>query len=376
MRFSSGSVTYLDHLTITPVLDEALKAFIKAMGEGYGNIRSSNLPGRKALEFQNRASEEVASFFGGRRAFFYPDGGMATGLVLASLGRSAREKGRGHIVASCVETTPVITYLRMLNGEGSDITFIPCGSDGCIQPGALREGMTERTGLVTVAWGSGISGIVQPVEELAEIAHSGGAFFHSDAAVAAGRIEIDLSSSEVDVITIDSHRLGGIPGTGAVISSLEDPWIMSRAPELPGLTGVPGIAALLAALGIINTGIRPRARLVTQLRSELLEGLDRLGIGYSIVGGSLDHLIPGAALLHMAATYHGLHARMEDQDVILPSHLCTERLAYMKNLGLEVNEEDQERFLGFSLGPTNTILEVEHFLRALSMSKKGKINSR
>ncbi len=372
MRFTPGAFTYLDHLTVTPVLDEALAAFTETLANGYGNTRSSNLPGRKALEFCNRASEEVADFFGGKRTFFYSDGGMAAGLSVAAIGRAARKSGREHIVASSLEITPIVSVLRMLNSEGSEVTFLPSDGNGRISPCALRDAMTDRTGLVISAWGSAVSGVVQPVDELADISHEGGALFHSDATAVAGRLKIDLNSSKVDVITIDSHRLGGLPGTGAVVSSLDDPWVMSEASEYPAMSDIPGIAAFLAALRVINTGILPRARLVNQLRLELLDGLDRLGIGYSIVGGKLEFLLPGAALLRLNRIYAGFHARMEDLDVILPSHLCSERLSYLKSLGLDVSEEDQERYLGFSLAPMNTILEVEHFLRAVSMSISRK----
>lgn len=344
--------------------DEAVKALNAAMEDGYGYPRSSNLPGRKAQQFIEDANALVANFFGGVRALFYYDGEVANGLSVLSMGRIARKGNRNHIVSSPVEHTSVIAALRILEGEGSRITFMEIDSNGRIVPEALREAMTDETGLVITAWASSVSGVIQTVEEFAEIAHSNGALFHSDARDAAGRIEINLSDTEIDVITICSHKIGGPPGAGAVIMTDIDPWMMSAAPGFSGMMNIPGISGMIAAIDVIGTGIIPRTRIVNRLRKDILDGFASCRIKYSLIGDDPDNLLPGTALMILSNVPEKLHSKLENADIVLPSHNSTERLAYLRVLGRDVLNPDS--YLGFSINPRNTSVDIEHFVRTVS----------
>ncbi len=347
-----------------PVNEEAIKAFSLAMKNGYGHRRSSNLPGRKTQFFVEEAENMIAEFFGGARTLFYYDGGAANGLSVLSMGRQARKNNRKHIISSPVEHSSINTALKILREEGSSITILPIGNDGRIIPESLKDAMNAETGLVTVAWSSGISGIIQPVEELAAIAHSKGALFHSDACNAAGKVEIDLSSTDIDAITVSSQKIGGPPGVAAVVITDSNPWLMSNAPEFSCMMNIPGISGMTAAIGVLNTGIVPRARIVNQLRTDLLDGLDYNGIKYSIIGDCADNLLPGTALLRMRTAPDRFHAKLEDANIVLPSHNSTERLAYLESTGRDMSNPD--RYLGFSISPQNNIVDIEHFVRAVS----------
>ena len=349
---------------MTPVNEKAIKAFTKVMKNGYGHRRSSNLPGRKTQKFVEEADTLISGFFGGARTLFYYDGGVANGLSVLSMGRQAREKNRKHIISSPVEHSSVITALRMLEGEGSSITILPINSYGRIIPKSLKDAINDETGLVTIAWSSGISGIIQPVEELAAIAHSNGALFHSDACNAAGKVEINLSSTNINAITVCSQKIGGPPGVAVVVITDSDPWLMSNAPEFSCMMNIPGISGMTAAIDIINTGIVPRARIVNQLRTDLLNGLDYNGIKYSIIGDCIDNLIPGTALLSMRTVPDRFHAKLEDANIVLPTHNSSERLAYLESIGRDISNPD--RYLGFSISPKNNIVDIEHFIRAVS----------
>lgn len=349
---------------MTPVNRKAIEAFTAVMKNGYGHRCSSNLPGRKTQKFVEEADTLIAEFVGGARTLFYYDGGVANGLSILSMGRQAGEKNRKHIISSPVEHPSVITALRILRGEGHSITILPINSDGRITPESLQDAMNNETGLVTIAWSSGISGIIQPVEELSAIAHSNGALFHSDACNAAGKVEIDLSSTDIDAITVSSQKIGGPPGAAAVVLTDSDPWLMSNAPEFSCMMNIPGISGMTAAIDIINTGIVPRARIVNQLRTDLLDGLDYNGIKYSIIGNCTDNLLPGTALLSMKRVPDRFHAKLEDANIVLPSHNSSERLAYLESAGRDISNPD--RYLGFSISPENNIVDIEHFIRAVS----------
>jgi len=350
---------------VTPVREEARRAFLAAADEGYGDPRSSNLPGRKARRFIEKASRDMASFFGGARTYFFGDEQVAAGLAVLSMGRRARNAGRGHVAVSPTEKVPVLTALRILRQEGSEISFMGCDGYGRSSPHALREVMTGGTGLVVAAWASPVSGIVQPVEALARIAREGGAAFVTDASEAAGRIEIGLSKGMIDAIVICSHKVGSFPGIGAVISTEDDPLLLSEAPELSGTFNLPSMAAMLAAMETTCTGIPPRARLASQLRQEFLDGLERSGVGFRLIAARQEDLLPGAGLVQMGRMPDHFHARLEEEGMTVPAFDSLERLAWLRATGREMPPDRMDGLLGFCMGASSTILDVERLVRAV-----------
>ena len=209
---------------------------------------------------------------------FSCDGGMVNGLSIISVGRLARESGRSHIVVSPIESSSVVAALKILRNEGSAVSVMEIDDSGRVIPESLSKAISDETGLVTCAWVNGVSGTIQPVLELAKIARSSGAWFHTDACSAAGRIEIDISQADIDLLTVCSLRIGGPPAAAAVIMSDIDPWLMSAAPEFSCMANIPGISGMVAAMDVMGTGIEPRSRIVDQLRKELLEGLDSFNV--------------------------------------------------------------------------------------------------
>jgi len=356
--------TYLDNLTFIPLRTEAQKAVSETLRQGYGHPRSSNLPGRIAQRVLEEMKVRIASFFGGSRVSFFYDGDVANGLSILSAGRMARETGRGHIAVSPVERPSIVAALKILINEGSTVSVLKVDNSGRILPGSLSETLTDETGLVTCAWVNGISGTVQPVCELAKLAHSAGALFHSDSCDAAGRIEIDMSDNDIDLITVCSSKIGGPPGAAAVVMSSVDPWLLSAAPEFSSMANIPGISGMVAAMDVIGSGIEPRSRIVNQLRRDLLKGLDSLNVSYSIVGGRLEQILPGTALLNISHPPERLHLKLEEERIILPSHNSTDRLSYLDRIGLDASNPD--KYLGFSIDTHNTTVDIEHFLVSLS----------
>ena len=363
---------YLDNLTVMPLHVEAERAVSQALQQGYGHPRSTNLPGRRAQEVLAELKERTARSFGGSRVTFCSDDGVANGLAILSAGRLARKAGRGHIAASPVEKYSVVAALKILRSEGSTVSILAIDSSGRIIPESLKEAVSDETGLVTCAWVYVISGIVQPVRELAETARSAGAWFHTDACDAAGRIEIDISDTDIDLITVCSLKIGGPPGAAAIVMSDVDPWLTSAAPELSCMANIPGISGMVAAMDVMGNSMEPRSRIVNQLRADLLDGLDSFNVRYSIIGGDLEHILPGTALLNLSHAPEKLHLKLEKESIILPSHNSTDRLSYLDRIGWDISNPEQ--YLGFSIDICNTTVDIEHFLRSFSeiiLSEKG-----
>jgi len=265
---------YLDNLTITPIMDEAIDAMVEAMHGDYGHIRSTNEPGRKSLEYLQAAEEILAGYFGGGSTRFYYDGGVANALSLLSVAKIQKNKGRSHIVASPIEHASIVMALRMLKNEGFSVSFTSIEKGSLrVTPEMLEDEIRDDTGIVTIGMASDESGVIQPVEALSEVISGKDILFHCDARSAAGRLPVNVRQAGIDILTIASHKFGGPFAVGAAVALSGNSTIFNSSPEFSGVVNIPGIAGLIATLRVLDTGIEARARMMNHLRSEVIQGL-------------------------------------------------------------------------------------------------------
>src|SRR6185503_2125796 len=138
--------------------------------------------------------------------------------------------GRRHLIASAIEHEAVLNTYRSLARRGWRTTLLPVDHTGIVSPERLREVMTADTALVSVMHANNEIGTIQPVAELAAIAHEHGALMHTDAVQSAGKIPVDLRALGVDLVSISAHKFYGPKGTGAL-------WMRRSVRLAPLLTG-------------------------------------------------------------------------------------------------------------------------------------------
>ena len=360
----SREYTYLDSLTVMPVHENALQAAEEALREEWGDPRSTNLPGRKTADFIRGHSERVAGIFGGSHALFYCDAHMANALSVLSAGRYMRDKGRSGIIVSPIERYSVMSAVKRLARTGSEVFLLRMDGNGRVDPDSLRSLVGHDTGLLVAGLASGVSGIVQPVDEMVEIIRAGGdIYYHCDAVSAAGRYPLDLSRLGVDSIAVSSSALGGPPGSAAAVFASGRPVFTPEAYEFTAHVNLAGIAGMTAALEVMLNSMESGIRIMNELRNDLLESLDRSKIKFLLLGGDPGNILPGAGLLKLITKIEGLHARLENRGVILPSHNSPERLSYLRMIGADWAKMDD--YLGFSFSAGNTKIDVKHFERSL-----------
>jgi len=238
---------YLDYNAGAPVRPEVAAAVVEAMAEP-GNPSSIHGAGRAARQRMEEARAQVAYLIGAtpHRLVFTSGGTEANALVLKGCGRS-------RVLVSAVEHPSVLDAL-----PGTET--IPVDGRGIVDLAALDVLLAAdpRPALVSVMLANNETGVIQPVAEIAAIAHSHGALFHCDAAQALGRIPVSISALGADFITVSAHKIGGLPGVGALVSALEAfqlaPILLGGGQErrvragtenLPGIVGF-GVAATLA----------------------------------------------------------------------------------------------------------------------------------
>lgn len=197
---------YLDHNATTPLKPAVKTAMMLAMDHG-GNASSVHAAGRRARRVIEQAREHVAALVGARpvQVVFTSGGTEANNLAL----RGCR---RARALVSAVEHDSVL-------GAREDVRKIPVLSDGRVDPDALRAMLAESGAdtLVSVMLVNNETGIIQPIQDIAEIAHKAGALLHTDAVQAVGRLPVDMAALGADLMTVSAHKIGGPQGCGALI---------------------------------------------------------------------------------------------------------------------------------------------------------------
>lgn len=347
-----------------PILDESRKALDDAFSLGPGDPRSSNSAGRKAMGILRELEARLAELLGGAEAVFFGNGDMANGMAVLSAGREALKEGRLHLISSPVERSSVVAALRVLHREGARIDLMETDAHGMVLPESLESLIGGGTGLVVCGWAEGVSGVVQPVSEIAGICRQADAWLHCDACFAAGRIPVDLRAAGVQSAAVSSLQLGGPPGSAAVVLRDHHPWPMKAVPEFAFSASIPSICGMVAAMETSLAEMDTGTRIVNSLREDILSGLDSSGPTYSIIGGGLELTLPGTALLHLKRLIDRLHLRMEDEGIVLPSHNSSRRLSFLRRTGRDMSQPD--RYLGFSIDSRNTGVDIAHFVRSLT----------
>lgn len=208
---------YLDHNATTPVDRRVFEAMVPFFQERWGNPSSPYRFGNQARAAVELARKRIADGFGCKptELVFCSSGTESDNLALRGVARALRSKGN-HIVTSAIEHHAVLHTCKALEGEGFQVTYVPVTSDGVVDVESLAGSLRNDTVLVSVMHANNETGVVQPVEELAALAHRRGVLFHTDAVQSAGKLPRRLADLGADLVTFSAHKLYGPKGAAAL----------------------------------------------------------------------------------------------------------------------------------------------------------------
>ena len=223
MTLLNTNPVYLDHAATTPMRPEAIAAMAEELGH-LGNPSSLHAAGRRARRVVEESREQLAEVFGARpsEVVFTSGGTEADNLAVKGLYWARQDAAaRRQVLTTSVEHHAILDSVRWLEeAQGAEAIWLAVDDDGMVVPGALRAVIAqapERVAVVSVMWANNEVGTVQPVSELAAVAHEYGVPFHTDAVQAAAQIPVDFAASGADALTVTGHKLGGPVGVGALI---------------------------------------------------------------------------------------------------------------------------------------------------------------
>ncbi|HEX4913391.1 MAG TPA: cysteine desulfurase family protein [Vicinamibacterales bacterium] len=223
---------YLDHNATTPLDPAVADRMAQALRDVWGNASSVHHFGQQAKAALDEARASVASLLSADTAeiVFTAGGTEANNIAIRGAAEALEAAGRKHLITSGIEHEAVLNTMRSMARRGWRVTIIPVDTTGIVSADRLREAITDDTALVSVMHANNEIGTIQPIAELAAIAHERGALFHTDAVQAAGKITIDVRALGADMLSIAAHKFYGPKGAGAL-------WVKRGVRLLPVMTG-------------------------------------------------------------------------------------------------------------------------------------------
>lgn len=209
---------YLDNNATTPLAPSVAEAMHEVLARHFGNPSSAHAAGTKPRKLVADARESVAAFLGARDAneIVFTSGGTESDNW-AILGALAAEPNKKHIVTTRVEHEAVRKLCEKLEREGFEVSWLDVDEFGRLDPDQLRDSLRRDTAVVSVMMANNETGVIFPVNEVAEIVKErSDALFHVDGVNAAGKIPIDLKSAAIDLFSISAHKFHGPKGVGAL----------------------------------------------------------------------------------------------------------------------------------------------------------------
>ncbi|WP_344126670.1 cysteine desulfurase family protein [Luedemannella flava] len=374
-------MAYLDHAATTPMLPEALDAYVATARE-VGNASSLHAPGRMARRRVEEARERVAAALGCRpsEVIFTAGGTESDNLAVKGLfwARRAADPVRRRVIASSVEHHAVLDAVRWLEThEDAEVSWLPVDHRGAVPVEALREALelhADETGLVTVMWANNEVGTLQPVAEAAAVTAGYGIPLHTDAVQAVGQVPVDFAASGTTALTVSGHKLGGPTGVGALVLARDTactPLLHGGGQERDvrsGTIDVAGVTAFAVATEIAVKHQAEYALRVGALRAELVAGV-LAAVPGAVLNGDPEQRLPGNAHFSFPGCEGDALLLLLDAQGIACStgSACSAGVAQPSHVLLAMGADDHRArgSLRFTLGHTSTPDDVAEVVAAL-----------
>jgi cysteine desulfurase len=367
---------YFDYNATTPLAAEVAEAVGAATTDVFGNASSVHHFGQQAKAALDDARSALASLIGAdpSEVIFTSGGTESDNFAIRGAADALEPSKRRHLIASAIEHEAVLNTLKALGRRGWRTTLVPLDQSGIVSPARLRDAITEDTGIVSVMHANNEIGTIQPIAELAAIAHQHGALLHTDAVQSVGKIPVDVRALGVDLLSLSGHKFNGPKGVGAL-------WIRRGTRLTPYQTGgkhernrragtenVPALVGLGVAASLAAAKMASEAGRLAALRDRLEEGVLRTVSG-TAVNGERSRRVPNttnisfdrveAESLLIALDLEGIAVSTGSacsSGTLEPSHV-------LRAMGLPVHRTQNS--LRFSLGLFSTEAEVDRVVEVL-----------
>ena len=367
---------YLDHNATTPIHLQVVDRMATALRDTYGNPSSVHHFGQQAKAALDEARSAVAALLGAEpsEVVFTSGGTEGDNFAIRGAAEALEAGGRRHLITCAIEHEAVLNTIKALVKRGWRTTVLPVGETGIVNPADLQSALADDTALVSIMHANNEIGTIQPIAELAALAHEQGALFHTDAVQSAGKLPIDVKRLGVDLLTTSAHKFYGPKGVGAT-------WVRRGLRLLPILYGGRHERSRRAGTenvaGIVGMGVAARLAVPTMaLEAERLAAL-RDHLETAVLAAIPGTAINGARGQRVPNTTNISFDRTEAESLLIALDLagiavstgsaCSsgtlEPSHVLKAMGLPPHRTQNS--IRFSLGHATTAADIDRVLAVL-----------
>jgi cysteine desulfurase len=370
-------MAYLDHAATTPMLPEALDAYVAAAGQ-VGNPSSLHAAGRCARRLVEESRERIAAVLGARpsEVIFTSGGTESDNLATKGLFWAAPQRNR--VLASSVEHHAVVDSVEWLEShEGADVDWLRVAPSGMIDITFYRDLLVshrDEIAVISAQWANNEVGTIQPVHEMAALAAEAGIPFHTDAVQAVGQVPVDFAASGAAALSVSGHKLGGPVGVGALLLGRDvecTPLLHGGGQERDVRSGTLDTPAVVAFAVAVEAAVKTQQEYATQvgtLRDDLVAGVRAL-IPDAVYNGDPEHRLPANAHFSFPGCEGDALLLLLDAQGIACStgSACSAGVAQPSHVLIAMGADDDRArsSLRFTLGHTSVAADVEALLAAL-----------
>ncbi len=374
---------YLDYNATTPCDERVVEAMLPFFTKHFGNAASRSHPfGWEAEEGVEFAREQVAKLIGAepKEIIFTSGATESDNLALKGIFDAYASKGN-HIITVSTEHKAVLDTCRHLEKEGADVTYLSVKPDGLIDIDELESAIKPATILIAVMYANNETGVIQPVKQIGTIAKKHGVLFFSDATQAVGKIPVNVTDDEIDVMSFSAHKMYGPKGVGALYMRRRNPRVRIAAQMdggghergvRSGTLNVPGIVGFGRASELAANEMNAEAERLKKLRNKFEKAI--FAIPGTAVNGSMD-----SRLAHVSNISFGyvdgnaLMIALNKTIAVSSGSACTsaspEPSHVLKALGLD--DDLAHSSLRFSLGRKTTEEEIDYAIELVTKTVKN-----
>jgi cysteine desulfurase len=357
------AMSYFDHNATTFLAPEVAEVLLSAQREVYGNASSTHAHGQLAkrhLEQSRRTITAALNVAPGD--FVFTSGGTeSNNLAIGGLPTSG-----SHVVTSAIEHPSVLEGFRQLQRNGVAVTFVPADASGFVSAQAVAEALRPETALVSVMHANNETGVVQPIEEIAELLRGRGILFHSDGVQAFGKLSVDVRELGVDLYSVSAHKLFGPKGIGGLYVRKGVPLrgtMLGGHHERERRAGTENVPAAVAFARAVELEIGPDATLRDSFEAHLQAALPWIqinGRGRKRLPNTSNILFPGvsAEALTIALDLQGMAVSTGaacSSGSVEPSHVL---------LAMGLSRGEARSSVRFSFGRYNMAQEIDALVEA------------
>ncbi len=367
---------YMDNNATTQVDKRVLEVMLPFLTNNFANASSTHYFGIAANEAVKSARTQVAALIGAEEneIIFTSGSTEAINLALKGVAENYSAKGK-HIITVSTEHYAVLDSCKHLESKGYEVSYLQVRKDGLIDLNDLKKSLRADTVLVCVMYVNNETGVIQPIKEIASLAHETGALFMSDATQAAGKIEIDVDALGIDLLCMSGHKMYAPKGVGALyvrhrMNRVKLSALIHGGGHEKGLRSgtlnVPGIVALGKACEISDQEMKQDAERISSLRNEL--EIELLKIDGTFVNGNPENRIYNTTnICFRGSDANVMIGRMKNIAVSNGSACTAAAVEPSHVLGsMGLSDDDAFASIRFSLGRFNIENEVNEVVKTIS----------